>query len=38
MLTNKVTGAVTKEGSGFLGMSPGAQLGIGFRSRNFIRR
>jgi hypothetical protein len=28
-LTNKITGEVTREGSGFLGLSPGMQLGIG---------
>ena len=33
---NKVTGAVTKEGSGFLGMSPGAQLGIGLGASTLL--
>jgi hypothetical protein len=35
-VTNKVTGAVTKEGSGFLGMSPGAQLGIGLGASTLL--
>ena len=33
---NKATGAVTKEGSGFLGMSPGAQLGIGLGASTLL--
>jgi hypothetical protein len=32
----KATGAVTKEGSGFLGMSPGAQLGIGLGASTLL--
>jgi hypothetical protein len=35
-VTNEVTGAVTKEGSGFLGMSPGAQLGIGLGASTLL--
>jgi hypothetical protein len=35
-VTNKATGAVTKEGSGFLGMSPGAQLGIGLGASTLL--
>ena len=35
-VTNNVTGAVTKEGSGFLGMSPGAQLGIGLGASTLL--
>jgi hypothetical protein len=35
-VTNKVTGAVTKKGSGFLGMSPGAQLGIGLGASTLL--
>ena len=33
---NKATGAVTKEGSGFLGMSPGAQLGLGLGAATLL--
>lgn len=33
---NRATGAVTKEGSGFLGMSPGAQLGIGLGASTLL--
>jgi hypothetical protein len=33
---NKATGAVTKEGSGFLGMSPGAQLGLGLGASTLL--
>ena len=33
---NKTTGAVTKEGSGFLGMSPGAQLGLGLGAATLL--
>jgi hypothetical protein len=36
VLINKATGAVTKEGSGFLGMSPGAQLGIGLGASTLL--
>jgi hypothetical protein len=36
VFTNEVTGAVTKEGSGFLGMSPGAQLGIGLGASTLL--
>jgi hypothetical protein len=35
-VTNEVTGAVTKKGSGFLGMSPGAQLGIGLGASTLL--
>ena len=35
-VTNRATGAVTKEGSGFLGMSPGAQLGIGLGASTLL--
>ena len=33
---NEATGAVTKEGSGFLGMSPGAQLGLGLGAATLL--
>lgn len=34
--TNKVTGEIIKEGSGFRGLSPGAQLGIGLGATSLL--
>ena len=36
--TNKVTGEIIKEGSGFRGLSPGAQLGIGLGATSLLEK